>query len=255
MKVLILGVNGMVGPYLLKVLEGRHDLRLADIAEPHGIFNHRTGFEAEETQGRHEFRRVDVSDLDQVAAAAEGMDAIVNLTVLRHHRRVSFDVNVRGSYNIMVAAEKHGIRRVVGTGAHFGVAGSGYERFDYDINPDVPSHPGIEMYPFTKSLGLEVSRVFTENDDVFVLWLLFYNFFDLQDHPENYAPFIVAWSDAAEAIRCALEVELETLPSRCEIFNILTDIPHRKFSNEKTKRLLGWEPEHRLEHLWRKASP
>ena len=31
MKVLILGANGMLGPHVVKALEGRHELRLTDI--------------------------------------------------------------------------------------------------------------------------------------------------------------------------------------------------------------------------------
>ena len=37
-------------------------------------------------------------------------------------------------------------------------------------------------------------------------------------------------------------VDLETLPSRWESFFVFADLPHHKFSNEKTKRLLGWQP-------------
>ena len=37
-----------------------------------------------------------------------------------------------------------------------------------------------------------------------------------------------------------LEINLEDLPSRCEIFNIFADLPHQQFSNVKTKRILGF---------------
>ena len=123
MKVLLLGANGMLGPHALRALEGHFELRLADIAGPKGIFGHRTGFRPDETQGRHQYHEVDVSNPAQVMAAAEGMDAIVNLSVLRNHRIRSFAVNVLGSYNIMAAAVEHGIRRVISSGAHF--TGSG----------------------------------------------------------------------------------------------------------------------------------
>ena len=29
-----------------------------------------------------------------------------------------------------------------------------------------------------------------------------------------------------------------------------TDLPHRKFPNDKAKRLLGWQPRDTLDHLW-----
>ena len=70
MNVLILGGNGMMGPWVIDALAGRHTLRVTDINEAPPDF-------------RHEYRRLSVADRDGVVAAAEGMDAIVNLSVLR----------------------------------------------------------------------------------------------------------------------------------------------------------------------------
>ena len=66
MKVLVLGVNGMLGPHALRVLSRTYDLRLTDIAEPHGVFHHKTGFVEDKAQRQYEFLKVDVSDQDQV---------------------------------------------------------------------------------------------------------------------------------------------------------------------------------------------
>ena len=83
----------------------------------------------------HELIPVDVSDPDAVIRTAEGMDAIVNLSVLRPHRQIAFDVNTMGCYNMMRAAVAHGIRRVINTGPHFTVQGAPYERWDYHLGP------------------------------------------------------------------------------------------------------------------------
>lgn len=243
MKVLILGATGQLGPHVVRTLAGRDDLRLTDVGEMY--------------DSPHEYRQVDVGDLDQVVAAAEGMDAIINLSVLRYDRQVAFDVNARGCYNTMVAAVTHGIRRVINTGPHFLLAGPTYEDFDHGLNPDMPPHPGTGLYPLTKSLGQEVCRVFTENHDVYVLCLLFYNFREIDDMSavgQDFTPFSVSWEDAARAFPCALDIPLETLPSRCEVFNIFADLPHGKFSNEKAKRILGWQPRDRLEQFWRRPA-
>ena len=134
MKVLILGGNGMLGPWTVESLEGRHELRVTDINEaPEGF--------------AHEYRKVDVGVLDQVVDAAEGMDAIINLSVLRPHRQIAFDVNTRGNYNMAVAATTHGIRRLINTGPHFQLAGPGYEEFDFDLSPDMPPQPGSTRSP------------------------------------------------------------------------------------------------------------
>ncbi len=241
MNVLILGANGQLGPYVVKALEGKHTLRLTDINDLHDT--------------THEYIKVDVSDIEAVADAADGMDAIINLSVLRWDPKRAFDVNARGCYNAMSAAVKHGVRRVINTGPHYTIAGLAYERFDYDLKPDVPPQPGTNLYGLTKSLGQEICRVFTEQHDVYVITLLFYNFKGSGDDSEvgqDLTPFNVSWTDAGEAFGSALEVDLETLPSKCEVFNIFTDLPHGKFSNEKAKRILGWQPTDNLETYWTK---
>ncbi len=55
------------------------------------------------------------------------------------------------------------------------------------------------------------------------------------------------------AFRPALTMDESRLPSRCEVFNVFADLPHRKFSNEKVKRVLGWRPTHNFEHIWKRG--
>jgi hypothetical protein len=64
---------------------------------------------------------------------------------------------------------------------------------------------------------------------------------------------VISWANAAQVFRLGLEIPLEKLPSRCEVFNILTDMPHGKFSNEKAKRILGFEPWQDIAALWKKT--
>ena len=241
MKVAIYGANGAMGPHVIKALEGEHELRLSDVNDLEG--------------SPHEYRKIDVADLDAVVDAAEGMDAIINLSVLRDHRKIAFDVSMRGCYNVMTAAVTHGVRRVINTGPHFTLAGATYERFDYDIGPDIPAQPGTNLYALTKSLGHEICRVFTRNHDVYVVGLFFYNF-----RPEgsqvgqDLTPYSLTWEDTGRSFASALAVDLDTLPSRWESFFVFTDLPHHKFSNEKAKRILGWQPTRDLREFWTKSS-
>ena len=239
MKVLILGAEGNLGPHVIKGLEPHYQLRLTDIKP---------------ISTKHEFMSVDVSSEAQVVRAAEGMDAIINLSVLRQDRQLAFDVSARGCYNMMQAAITHGIRRVINTGPHFTLAGQTYEMFDYELNPDIPPQAGTNLYALTKSIGQEICKVFVENNDVYVLCYLFYNFREPDDAGvgTDLTPFSLSWRDAAEAVRLGLTVDLASLPSKCEVFNIFTDLPHQKFSNEKTKRILGFAPQDDLAQLWHK---
>lgn len=241
MNVLILGGNGLMGPDVVKALGNEHTLRVTDINEPPQI--------------AHEYRKIDVSDIDQVVEATEGMEAIVNLSVLRPDRRLAFDVNALGCYNTMTAAVRHGIRRVINTGPPF-IYGQSYGLYDHELGPDVPPHSGTPLYALTKALGHEVCKVFTENHDVYVMTLMFGSFRDPNDEAwfgKGSTGFMQTYTDAAEAVRLALSIDLARLPSRCELFNISSDIPGRKYLNEKTKRLLGWHPKDSFERRWTRA--
>ena len=239
MKVLILGGHGLLGPHLVKALEPYHQLRITDIKP---------------IETAHESMHVDVGSLDEVIKAADGMEAIINCSVLREDRQLAFDVNTRGCYNTMRAAVEHGIQRVINTGPHFTVAGSAYTDYDYEINPDIPPQPGTLLYSISKGLGQEICKVFTENYNIYVLCFLFLAFHahDVEGEGTDIIPFSVSWRDAAEVFRLGLEIDLAKLPSRCEVFNIFTDLPHQQFSNEKTKRILGFSPRDNFEKRWHK---
>ena len=249
MKVLIIGGNGSMGPHVVNALCPWHELRVTDVnSAPPGFC--------------HEYRQLDTGDLDGVVEAADGMDAIINLSVSRTDRRGAFDVNLRGCYNAAVAAVRHGIRTIVNTGPYYQVAGPSYDDFDFGLHPDMPPQPGTQLYAITKALGHEVLRVFSEQHDLYVQTLLFY----LMRHPtalrsfdmneiggvgmDMSPPYIIAWPDTGLAVRAALEVECKRLPSHCETYFVLPTIPHSKYRNDKLERVLGWEPPHRLEHLW-----
>ena len=124
--------------------------------------------------GEHDFRQVDVTDFAQVHEAADGVDAIINLSVVRQDPVLAFRVNTLGCYHVMRTAVERNIRRVINTGPHFTVAGPTYESWDFAITPDVPPHPGTGLYPLSKSLGQEISRVFADHHDIVVIELLFY---------------------------------------------------------------------------------
>ena len=242
MKVLILGGDGKLGPWVVKALEGGdYDLRVTDVNEP---------------DTPHDSRAVDVADFDQVMSAAEGMDAMVNCSVLRSDGKIAFDVNTLGTYNAARAAVEHGMNRLVNTGPHFTITGSVYYDFDYGIAEEVPAHSGTGLYALSKAAGQEICRIFSENHPIHILCLLFLNFKPPQPDPGaeglDLNSFSVTFRDAGEAARLALEVDLATLPSRNEIFFITTDLPHGKYSNAKARRLLGFDPQDKLEKYWRK---
>ena len=256
-KVVIFGAGGPLASSTAKALDGAYVLRLTDVrpveeiaadAKPQSV-----GAPLPEVFGPpHETRVVDVTDLNQVMRACEGMDGVINCTVVRPHPVNAFLVNYVGAYNVMRAAVHHGIRRVVHTGP-LQVTNdrpAGYW-WDFDVPDEAPGRPGTWLYGITKYLGQEVVRLFAEQYDLEVP-ALFYSIFANPETARPRAggvhPMTISWEDAGLAMRRALEAP--SLPGPFEIFHILADLPHGKYSNAKAKRLLGWRPRDTLAHLW-----
>ena len=187
-------------------------------------------------------------------AACAGMDAIINLSVLRSNPADAYRVNAIGAYNVMNAALAHGIRKVVHTGPfQLGESGALGYSWDTDIVDDVPPRPGINwVYFLSKLCGQEMVRIYAETYDLIVPTLTFCQFinptFNVGKHLVS--PLSVSWEDAARAVRCALEVA--SLPSPYEYMHIGTDVPHGVFRTQKAKQLLGWQPRDLLEEWYRR---
>jgi nucleoside-diphosphate-sugar epimerase len=200
----------------------------------------------------HETMVVDVTDPEQVMRACEGMDAIINCTVVRPHPVNAFLVNFIGAYNVMRAAVAHRIRRVVHTGPQLVTNDrpSGYW-WDFDVPNEAPQRPGTWLYGITKYLGLQTVRIFAEEYDLEVPSLLF-SIFTNPEMPRRQVggvhPMTISWEDSGLAMRRALEVP--ELPSSFEVFHILANLPHRKYTNAKAKRILGWQPRDSLAPMW-----
>ena len=58
--------------------------------------------------------------------------------------------------------------------------------------------------------------------------------------------------DAANSLKCSLDIELSKLPSKFETFNIFADIPHNNFINSYATNVLGWQPTDQLQKYWQK---
>lgn len=256
-RVVIYGAGGPVAAAATDVLARDHMLRLTDVRQLAEIVA-----DAKPTkrgaplphllQPPHEFRVADVTDPDQVLDAARDMDGIINCTVRRDDPVQAFRVNTLGAYNVVRAAVAAGIRRVVQTGPQQVTltAPAGYW-YDFGVAADVPGRPGTNLYILTKFLGHEICRIFAEEHDLEIPLLLFSEFQDPTVPPEEpfgAFPFTVSWNDAAIAMRQALHVP--TLPHAFEVFHITADLPHGKYSNDKAKDLLKWQPLDRLEAHW-----
>lgn len=262
-KILVIGAGGPMGAALASELSGDYALRLADKAPLSELKNRPpqlTGAPVPVSwSAPHEWIVLDVCDEAAVEKACKGMDAVVNLTVVRKDPEAAFHVNAGGVYSIMKAVVACGIKRVVLTGPYM---------ID-PLRPDAKNllneepWPDHDIYTMTKFLGQETARMFSFKYGIEVVVLQFARLCNpniqnangvvatvlhlaksivkkglslIRSKPE---PFIVSWADAARAIRKTLEVD--RLPQPFKIFYINAN-EHPIFSPMKAASILGWTP-------------
>ncbi len=258
-KVVIFGAGGPLAAISVPALERDHILRLCDVRPLADIVSENKpqsrGAPVPRLLDRpHEARKVDVTDYQQVLDATRGMDAVINMTVMRHDPVEAFRVNTLGAYNVIRAAVECGIRRIVQTGPQqvTNTMPGGYWS-DVDLPSDVPSRPGVELYFISKFLGQEIVRIFAHEHDLEVPTLVFGPFTNPDDcQPDELGcyPFLVSWADAADAVRGALRAP--SFPRPFEVFHILADLPHGRYRTDRAKELLHWQPRDNLDVHWRR---
>src|SRR5512147_981023 len=118
--VCVFGAGGAVGAVVYAALKDRYRLRLTDvrpvdavIARGHNPLN--PGWDGPPARP-HEWRVVDVTRYEEVAAALQGCDAAVNLTVNRTVAPLAFRINAGGAFAVCKAAVAAGVARVIHTG-------------------------------------------------------------------------------------------------------------------------------------------
>jgi nucleoside-diphosphate-sugar epimerase len=260
-RVVIFGAGGPMGAAAAKALAPDHQLRLTDIRslaeiksanKPQAI-----GAPLPEVYGPpHEDVIVDVTDPDQVAAAVQGMDVVVNCTVIRPDPVNAFLVNTIGAYNIVDAAVAQGIPRMVQTGPEQAILAhpAGYAA-DFGLDSNLPPRPGDNLYFVSKYLGQEICRVYAEETGIEIPTLLFNILLDQDETPQpplGIRPFTISRRDTGTILRAAVDVP--TLPRPFIVMHGLADLPHGQYSNERAKTVLNWQPQDRLERFYRRPT-
>jgi NAD+ dependent glucose-6-phosphate dehydrogenase len=241
MKLLITGAGGFLGKGLIASLEKQHTLRLMDIAP---------------FSTTHEQVIGDVADAGCVRAAVTGMEGLIiahmapNRPEVYAHPALPFDVNVKGTANLLAAAQEQGLRRVVLISST-SVVGEAQRKGDF-LTSDTPPGP-VTMYALTKVCQENIARFYAHYLGMSVAVLRPGYVIDadtMQDKYDRHAKrdqwHLIDRRDIGQAAHHAL-----TLPDvKYEVFYILgppeadrhADVAH-------AREWLGWIPDHRFAEI------
>lgn len=243
MRVLVVGGSGYIGRFLVPPLARRHPIRVFDRQPPPDP--------ADDT----EYAAGDATDYDALRAAMVDVDAVIHCAMGDIDWTVpagaadAFDVNVKSVHLTLLAAHDAGVGHAVYMSSLSIYRDLMSRSFDETEPPDA-----TDLYGLTKRLGEQVCAAAVAE------WGLSVNILRLawptadEDWPawsRLGAPELLrtpdgtlvqptAASDLARAVLAALE-----LRDGCQAFTISGDGPARRWSTDKARRLLGWQPERR----------
>ena len=152
MKILVTGSTGGIGRWVVKrLLEAGHTLRTFDIAAVKSA-------ETEHIAG-------DIRDLPLVRRSMQGMDAVVHLAAIPYDMEradeLILDTNIRGTWNVLQAAQEAGVQRVVNFSSinALGQAEPKHPALYLPLDDDMP-HYTTRNYYVSKHIGEELCFAF-----------------------------------------------------------------------------------------------
>lgn len=185
MKAVVTGGSGFIGSNIVRHLcEEGHDVTVVD--------NFRSGYRS----NLEPFRQIrliegDIRNRDVVVQAVAGVDVIFHLaasvgnTRSIEHPIEDSEINVMGTLNILEAARKHGVRKIVysSSAGIFGELKTLPIREDHPIEPDSP-------YGVSKLAGEKLCLAYAKLYDIEAVALRYFNVYGVNQRYDAYGNVI-----------------------------------------------------------------
>lgn len=230
--VLVTGAAGNIGAYFAEHAPKDYKLRL---------MVHHIAEDAEKLRRFGEVVQGDVTDLEKMKEFCRGIDTVVHMAGAPNPSSTwdqLLQINIIGTYNVMVAAKQAGCRRVIYASSIHAV--SGYPA-DVQVKTSEPVNPG-DLYGVSKCFGEALSRYMAEQEGLSVIALRIGAFQPLSraQNPDSVAMMdaYVSHRDLHQLIVKCIEVE----NVRFAILNGLSDNRFKRLDISDARELVGYVP-------------
>lgn len=236
-RVLITGAGGRIGGSLAELLRDQYDLRL--------LYHQRIP----ETPPVEDWLKMDLSNIDRLEEALQGVDAIVHMAADPSPYAAWESVlenNIIGTYNLFEAARRAGVKRIVFASTNH-VMGMYDRDGQWPIFADQPARPD-SLYGVSKAFGESLGRFWHDQHGVSVIclrigWML--------PEPKDE---ISRWMwlsprDCAQIVSRAIETEIGF-----DVFYAISANSGRRWDITKAIERLGYRPEDDAERFFAAAT-
>ena len=186
LRILLTGSAGQIGSTLVKGLSGKHHLRGLDIRPTPGLEDTVVG---------------DVREFATVLEAAKGMNAIIhlaNVSTGQGDRWEDLVGNMTGTYNVLEAARRNGIRRVV-YASRAGLLSPYPQHMTRTV--ELPPRP-TSFYSVSKVFGENLGYLYSARHDIEFVAVRIGNFSQKRPLPEH--PHQLSHADAVRLFERAV---------------------------------------------------
>lgn len=226
-RVLITGAAGRIGRSLRDTLSDR-PLRLHD--------RDLSGIEARDNE---ELVEGDVADLDLVARAVDGCDAVIHLAANPRVPAPWEDLrgpNVEGTYNVFESCKRSGVRRAVFASSNHATGMLDRQR-RWPVGPDGPLAPD-SLYGVTKAFGEALGRYYAETTDLSVVCLRIGWVVERQltDNPD-WLRMWLSFRDLGQLVTKSLDADV-----KFGIYYGVSNNTPMRYELDNARRDLGYEP-------------
>jgi nucleoside-diphosphate-sugar epimerase len=237
-RVLVTGAAGNIGSYFAEHARERYELRLMV----------RAGDDVGKIEGTGEIVTGSLDDLDLLKGMCQGVDTVLHLAANPSPEGTWESIlenNIKGTYNIAVAAKAAGCRRLVYASSIHAV--SGYPA-DVQVKPTDPVNPG-DLYGVSKCFGEALGRYMAEQEGLSFIAVRIGGFQPLEyaEREEGLA-MMDAWVSRRDLhqllCRC---IDAENI--RWAVVHGLSDNRFKRLDITSARELLGYQPQDDMTEL------